>query len=279
MSVSNAHDKALPCWVDGRTLPRHEALTRIDDSTATEGRGHYTTALVSGGEVRWIERHVRRLRSDAPRLGLPEVSASLVRTAFRELAPAAFGSGDGAIRLQHSVDGSGCAHLVGIPRSLGEEPDAWSTVRAPLTHEGARPWSGIKISSQLLYAMGRDAAKRAGAQDALYADSAGRLIEGGRCNLFVARASGEWVTPDLARGGVSGLGREVVLEAARAAAGSGTATIAIRDIGFHELASAAEIVAVNSLRGARAVVRLDGNDVGCENGPMHQQLADWIGIE
>lgn len=277
MPGSSASNEHFPCWVDGRVLAHAEALSRIDDSTSVEGRGHYTTARVRSGSVLWIERHVARLSTDAPRLGLPPVDGANVRAAFAQLAAAAFGTGDGAIRLQHSVDGTRAAHLVGLPRSLGDEPDAWSTIRAPLTHEGPRPWSGVKVSSQLLYAMGRDSAKTAGVEDALFADGAGRLIEGGRSNVFVARACGEWVTPDLARGGVTGLARDVILEACRAA--SGPSPISVRDIGFHELASAREIVAVNSLRGARSVVRLDGARVGVANGPLQKQLAEWLAID
>lgn len=277
MPASPASNEHLPCWVDGRVLPRTEALSRVDDSTAVEGRGHYTTARVRGGSVLWLDRHVARLKADAPRLDLPPVNDADARSALTQLAAAAFGDGDGAIRLQHSVDGSGVAHLVGLPRNLGEEPDAWSTVLAPLAHEGPRPWSGVKISSQLLYAIGRDAAQAAGVQDALFADSAGRLIEGGRSNVFISRASGEWVTPDLARGGVTGLARDVILEACAAA--QGAPPIAVRDIGFHELASAIEIVAVNSLRGARSVVRLDGTSVGAANGPLRTQLSEWLAID
>ena len=116
--------------------------------------------------------------------------------------------------------------------------------------------------------MADDAAKAAGAQDALFADSAGRLIEGGRCNVFVVLADGRWVTPDLARGGVAGLSREVVLERCR--------DFAVRDVGIEALWSAREIVAVNSVRGGRAVTRLDGRAVGSSAGPALSRIAEVL---
>ncbi|MEE3330054.1 MAG: aminotransferase class IV [Myxococcota bacterium] len=276
MSVSN-EELPLPCWVDDRVLPRHEALSRVDDSAALEGRAHYTTARVSAGGVLWLDRHIARLRADALRLQLPAIDERDIRAAFRHLAPAAFGLGDGAIRLQHSVDSTGRAHLIGIPRSLGDEPDTWSAIRAPLVHEGPQPWSGAKISSQLLYTIARDATKRAGVREALFADAEGRLIEGAGSNVFVARASGEWATPDLVRGGVAGLARAVVLDACVAA--GGPHPISVCDIGYHELANASEVVAMNALRGARSVVALDGRPVGSADGPLRKQLSAWIGID
>jgi len=231
---------------------------------------------VSAGDVLWLDRHIARLRADALQLELPAIDERGIRTAFRHLATAAFGLGDGAIRLQHSIDSTGRAHLIGIPRSLGNESDTWSAIRAPLVHEGPQPWSGAKVSSQLLYTSARDATRRAGVREALFADADGRLIEGAGSNVFVARASGEWATPDLVRGGVAGLARAVVLDACAA---GGPRSISVCDIGYYELSDASEVVATNALRGARSVVALDGRPVGSADGPLRKQLSAWINID
>lgn len=244
--------------------PRSEAQLRADDSALLDGRGHYTTARVSTGKTLWVDRHVARLADDARRLELPAIDEHTVRAVFAELAAAAFGSGDGAIRLQHSRDSAGQAHWLGVPRLLGDEPETWRAIRAPHAHEGPQPWSGIKTTNTLGYALARDAARRVGAQDALFADAAGRLIEGTRTNLFVVLEDGRWATPDLSRGGVAGLARDVVLEH--------TDAFAVRDIDFGALSTAREVVAVNSLRGGRAVVELDGQPIGAADGPALEQL-------
>jgi branched-subunit amino acid aminotransferase/4-amino-4-deoxychorismate lyase len=235
-----------------------------------DGVGHYTTARVRAGETLWVDRHVARLSVDARRLGLPAVDERVVRTAFAELAAAAFGPGDGAIRLQHSRDASGHSRWLGIARGLGDEPESWRAIRAPLCHEGTRPWSGAKTTHTLAYAIARDAATARGAQEALFADHAGRLIEGARCNLFAVLEDGSWATPDLARGGVAGLARDVVLE--------GTARFAVRDIAFHALPRAREIVAVNSLRGGRAVIELDGTPIGSASGPALDLVNELLAL-
>jgi len=250
--------------------PRSEARIRPDDSALLAGRGHYTTARVSAGRTLWVDRHLARLVADARRLGLPAVDEHTVRAAFGELARAAFGEGDGAIRLQHSCDAAGRAHWLGVPRRLGDEPDTWRTIRAPFAHEGPRPWSGVKTTDTLAYTLAREAARGHGAQDALFADTAGRLIEGTRTNLFVVLEDGRWATPDLCRGGVAGLAREVVLEA--------TDAFAVRDIGFDALLRAREVVAVNALRGGRPIVELDGKPIGAAHGPALEQVNELLGL-
>ena len=235
-----------------------------------DGVGHYTTARVRSGATLWVERHVARLAADARRLGLPGVDEQMACSAFAELAPAAFGTGDGAIRLQHSRDAAGRSRLLGVPRLLGDEPEAWRSIRAPLAHEGARPWSGIKTTNTLAYTVALEAARARGAQDALFADDAGRLIEGSRCNLFVVLEDGTWATPDLARGGVAGLARETVLEASD--------QFAVRDIAFHALLRAREVVAVNSLRGGRAVIELDGAPIGTPTGPALERVNQLLDL-
>ena len=94
-------------WVDGRLRPAGEPAVRADDSAFAEGRGCYTTALVRGGAPRWAERHVARLLRDARALGLPAPDPRALGRALAELARAAFGRGDGVVRLQLSRDGRG----------------------------------------------------------------------------------------------------------------------------------------------------------------------------
>ena len=240
-------------------MPRDGLHAGADDSALLDGRGHYTTARVRAGRVLWLDRHLARLTADAKQLGLPAVDELTVRTAFSELACAAFGDGDGAIRLQHSGGATGHSHWLGIPRALGEDSAHWHAVRAPLLHEGPRPWSGTKRSGSLDTVLARDAARQQGADEALFEDAAGRLIEGARSNLFVVLADGTWATPDVDRGGVAGLARAVVLEHSR--------RFAVRDISFHALGEARELVAVNALRGARPIVSLAGTPIGSPAGP------------
>lgn len=240
---------------------------RADDGAFTEGRGCYTTVRIRAGRPRFAERHARRLQAGAAALGLGPVEPERVARALAELAAAALPDGEGIVRLQLSCDADGELHLVGVPRALGDDPPLWRAIVAPFRHPGelALP-GGHKLTNRLALALAGDAARDAGAQEALLLDAAGRLVEGGRSNVLVVDAGGRVSTPPLGRGAVDGIARRLVLER--------VAEVAERDVPEPELRAAREIVAVNAVRGAVPVVVLDGVAVGDgRRGPWAQRLA------
>jgi branched-subunit amino acid aminotransferase/4-amino-4-deoxychorismate lyase len=242
---------------------------RADDSAFFEGRGCYTTALVRAGRPRWLERHAERLSGSASQLGLGALAPERVRTAISELARAAFGDGDGIVRMQASRDPDGNLHLVGVPRPVGEEPDMWSAILVPLPHSGGGLARGLKVSSRLTMALAGDAAREAGAQEALLLDASGRLVEGSRSNILVSSEPDSLVTPPLAFGAVAGIARSLALER--------VAGIVEREVTADELRRANEIVAVNAVRGARPITTLDGKPVGDGTpGPWAKRLREVL---
>jgi branched-subunit amino acid aminotransferase/4-amino-4-deoxychorismate lyase len=242
-------------WLDGRLLDARQPVLRIDDSAWLEGRGAYTSARIDAGHARFAARHATRLARSARALGIGEIDPALVLRAFDELGRAAFGDGAGVVRLQASRDAHGDPHLVGVPRALGEDRESWSAlvVRLP-GPTGAAASAGAKVSSRLAIALASDAAARAGADEALLVDAAGRLVEGARTNAIVVDADGRLSTPPLALGAVAGIAREVLLER--------VPELGERVVLEPELRGAREIIAVNAVRGARAVVRVDDFSVG-----------------
>jgi len=216
--------------------------------------------------VRFAERHAARMAQAARQLRLGPLDEPLVRRALDELAEAAFGTGHGIVRLQASRDGEGRLHLVGVPRPLGPEPAEWSAILVQPPHDGGGLAPGLKVSSRLTLALAGDAARGAGADEALVLDAAGRLVEGARSNIVVAPAGAGPVTPPLARGAVAGIARDVVLER--------VSELAERDVAAVELGRASEIVALNAVRGARPITRLEDAPVGDGRaGPWAQRLA------
>jgi D-alanine transaminase len=258
-------------WVDGRLEAAGRPVLRADDSAWLEGRGAYTSARVEAGRVRFAERHARRLARGARALGLGELAEQRVLRAFTELARAAFGEAPGVVRLQASRDAEGTLHLVGVPRALGPETDAWSAVVVRLPGaSGPGAAGGAKVASRLAQALAIDAARAAGADEALLLDAAGRLVEGARTNAIVVGADGRLATPPLALGAVAGIAREVLLER--------VPELEERVVLEPELRRAREIVATNSVRGARPVVRLDGAPVGDGRpGPWARRLDAALG--
>lgn len=257
------------CWIDGRLQPLDEPAVRADDSAFSEGRGCYTTAKVVGGRPRFPERHAARITRSVRALGLGEVDPHAAETALRELAKAAFGDGDGVVRIQASRDGDGNPHLVGVPRPLGSEPAQWRAMVIALAHAGAGMAPGVKVSSRLTMALAGDAAREAGVDEALLLDGAGFLVEGSRSNIIVVPQGGVPTTPPDGAGGVSGIARGLALERVPELVEAPVSEAALRE--------AREIIAVNAVRGARPIVALDDARVGDgAAGPWSRRFAEAL---
>lgn len=253
-----------PVWVDGRLQSGDAAAVRADDSAFAEGRGCYTSVRIRAGAPRFVERHVRRLARDAKALGLPAADPRLLRRALGELARAAFAGGEGVVRLQLSRDGGGALHVVGVPRDLGDDPPGWRAVTAPFPHPGAPLAGGPKLTHRLLHGLAFDAARSAGAEEALLFDTAGRLVEGARTNVIALGADGALRTPPAERGAVAGVALEVASERLPA--------LRRRDLSRRDLLAARGVVVINAVRGARALVALDGAELGAEGAALAARL-------
>ena len=255
---------AGPIWVDGTLRPADNAVVRADDSAYSEGRGCYTSVRIRAGAPTFALRHVRRLERGARALGLPAVDPELLTRALAEVARAAFGSGDGVVRLQLSRDGDGALHVVGVPRALGEEPLAWRAVTAPIAHPGALFAGGPKLTHRLYQALALDAARAARAEEALLFDASGWLVEGARTNVVALAADGVLCTPPAARGAVAGIALEVASE---------RLPLEPRDLSRSDLFAARGVAVTNAVRGARALVALDGAELGPESHALAERIA------
>jgi len=97
-------------------------------------------------------------------------------------------------------------------------------------------------------------------------DGAGYVIEGCRSNLFVVDRKGALVAPNISRGAVAGLAQEIVHEL--------IPSVVMRDLSVDELDDARELVAVNAVRQAVSVVRLDQKPIGTgQPGEWQQRLS------
>jgi branched-subunit amino acid aminotransferase/4-amino-4-deoxychorismate lyase len=223
----------------------------------------YTTGRFCTGHVWLAERVAARLVRDAHALGLGVHEPGDVLERLLAAGRASFGAGgEGVVRLEARAGGE----LVASTRPLGPEPETWRAIAARVVHPGPGPAPGAKRAGVEALESARAEAQAAGVDEALLFDAAGRLVEGARTNLVLALANGRWVTPPAARGSVRG----VALEAALAAG----AVLEERDVSRAQCRAAREIVATNAVRGARAIVVLDGAPIGDGiPGPLRAALA------
>jgi branched-subunit amino acid aminotransferase/4-amino-4-deoxychorismate lyase len=241
---------------------------RADDSAYAEGRGCYSTVRIDAGRPRFASRHIARLQAGTRELGLGSLDEARVLAALDELASAAFTDSMGIIRLQASRDATGL-RLIGIPRSLGNDPDQWTATRFAVAHPGPSAAHGLKVTNRLTLALAREAAQGAGVDEAILFDIEQRLVEGARSNLFCVLRDGTLATPPIDSGAVDGIARAVCLER--------LAEIEERTIPVAELARASELIAVNAIRGAKPIITLDGRPVGSGSpGPGCERLADVL---
>jgi len=172
-------------------------------------------------------------------------------------AARAFGALECIVRLEW--DGE---RLVGVPRELGVEPSCWSTVIAPIQHPGPAPPQGAKLLGRRFLEEARHAAQRAGVDESILLDATDHVVEGARSNLVVVGEDGVLRTPPLARGAVAGVAREALLDRLEEA-----------DVPHAALCAAREVIALSSVRGARAIVRIGSRAVGDgQPGPMARDL-------
>ncbi|HEY8122781.1 MAG TPA: aminotransferase class IV [Myxococcota bacterium] len=225
----------------------------------------YTTARWSGVRVTLGRRAAERLARDAAALGLGAVDAERALAELVRLGSYRFGAAQGIVRLEARRDERGALALTGTTRALGPERRAWSAVSA--AHAGPHPRApGAKLTRPDIEAA-REAIQAAHADEALLFDASGRLVEGARANLIVVREDGALLTPALALGGVRGLALALLRET--------LPEIAEAELTRDDLACAAELIAVNSVRGAKPIAQLDGAAIGRvpAPGPVCERLA------
>lgn len=228
------------------------------------GRGCFTSARATSGRAWWIERHVRRLVRDASCLGLPAPDPAACRRLLEELAAPSRIRGELKVRVEAHADAVLGVRLRGAATELDPDHATWRAVAG--AHPGPSPTSAIKSTDRSRYDPAIAAARAAGADEALLFDAAGLLVEGARTNVIVHRAEGPLVTPPLARGGQAGIAREILLER--------VPELREDDVSAFDLRRAREVIAVNAVRGARAITVLDGHAIGGGRvGPWCERLA------
>ncbi len=249
-------------WINGRLCDPASAMLSVFDRGARDGEGLLETLRVHRGIPFDWDRHMERLVLSAAELGFPVPPAPrALRTAMDEVL-AANRLSDAAVRITVTR---------GIPGGRPTRTGAW--VEAQAISE--RLWNGArtgkaravlskvpfepghlgrhKTSNRLAYALAREEARAARADEALLVSPDGWLLEGTTSNVFVVLHH-EVVTPPLDHGILPGITRRRVIEVA---AGTGTNVIE-RRVPAAGLAEAAEIFLTNSIQEVVPLVDLGG---------------------
>lgn len=218
------------------------------------GDGLFETMRVHRGGVPLWPRHLTRLREGAQRLGLQLPSVEFIEA---RVADATGGCGAGVLKLllTRGEGGRGYAPPVDAPSmwllSLHPLPASdqsglrvlWCDTRLA----GQPALAGIKHCNRLEQVLGRAEVERAGHDEGLMRDMAGKAICATAANLLVLR-DGRWLTPSVDACGVAGVLRGWLLEQGLA----DIATLAPEDV-----ESAQAVALSNAVRGILPISMLD----------------------
>jgi branched-chain amino acid aminotransferase len=139
-------------------------------------------------------------------------------------------------------------------------PPAATVTVVPWPRNERSPLTGVKSVSYGDNVVALAWAKQRGADEALFANTAGRLCEGAGSNVLVEQ-KGALVTPPLSAGCLPGVTRALLVELGVAEE---------RDLSLSALWAAGEVALTSSTRGLQPVAAVDSQAVNLVPGPLTQ---------
>jgi len=182
----------MRAWVGGRLLEDIDApAISVLDHGLTVGDGVFETVKAVRGEPFALTRHLQRLSVSAAGLGLPEPDHDDVRAAVRAVLD---GQTDALTRVRitwtagpgplGSARGEGPATLAVVVSDAVERAERVAVATVPWPRNERSAVAGLKTTSYAESVVALDAAKRAGASEAVLANTRGELCEGTGSNVF-----------------------------------------------------------------------------------------------
>ncbi len=257
----------LAVAVGGRgVVDPSEPVLRADDEALLRGRAAFETLRVYSGRPFRLAEHLERLAGSADRIGLPAVNRLELEDLAAQAVEAA-GAPDAVLRLFWTPTPMSLALVSELPdhlealRKRGQRLISLRGVRAD------EPWllPGVKSTSYAVNMAAEAEAKRGGADDAVFVDSVGTVLEGPTTNVWWRRGE-TLLTPALELGILAGVTRGVVIELA----GSLGYEVAEGVYPLSRLSEAEEAFTTSSIREVMPVVELD--EAGLGRGPAADEL-------
>lgn len=241
-------------WLDGRFVPADEATLAIADPALQSGLAVFETLALRAGRMVDPDRHLARLHHGAATIAAPLPEDDALPAAMRETA-AAIDAAHGWLKVVASRSGRLAVFADRVdPERIGR---ASTAVILPYRRSRKDPTAGIKVVGYAGFVLGTEEAERRGADDGLWLNDRGHLVEAGSANLFVVD-HGRLFTPSEEDGILPGVVRGRVLEVA--------ASIGMKvhpgKVRVPRLRNADEAFLTSSVRGVRPLVRVDGRPIG-----------------
>ena len=247
-----------------------EPVVRADDEALLRGRAAFETLRVYDGRPFRLEAHLDRLSASAASIGLP----ALERGSLEELVPLVLPfAGEGAVLRLVWTGGSdaappaGLALLSAVPEWIEDVRMRGARAVSLLGVRAAVPWllPGVKSTSYAVNMAAEAEAKRRGADEAIFVDGDGIVLEGTVTNVWW-RKDATLFTTSVDLGILAGVTRAALLEVAPSC-GYGVEEGMFQ---LEELREADEAFTSSSVREVMPLVEIDGRRL--ELGPAADAL-------
>ena len=261
---------AAPVWVDGTLVAAEDAAVSVFDHGLTVGDGVFETLRIYRGRPFALRRHLDRLERSAAGLELPVPDREVLERAVAEVLRGAglgrAGLGEARLRLTVTAGpaplgsgrGAGAATLIVAVAALDPVPTTAEVTVVPWPRNERSAVVGLKTTSYAENVVALAYARRAGASEAIFANTRGELCEGTGSNVVLGLA-GRLVTPPLSSGCLAGVTRELVLERCH---------VAEVDLAMAALSQADEAFLTSSTREVQPISAVDGRRLPAAPGPL-----------
>ncbi|HVE91595.1 MAG TPA: aminotransferase class IV [Actinomycetota bacterium] len=261
-------------WLNGKLLDESDAWIPALDRGVLWGYGLFETLRAYSARLWAFNEHHARMQRGAESLDIPIPTADVVAQAMQQVIEAnnladcgvrvTVTRGTGPVDPNGEVAESGSTLVTAWP--IGDYSRLYEDGAALITLPGwCRSMPDVKSTSYAVSVAGRTAASRAGADDAVFVDSGGRVLEATASNLMAIR-DGCLVTPPLDSGVLPGVTRQALLDVAQA---EGLRTRE-EDLIIGSLQSSEEVILTSTLREVYPVSAIDGTPL--RRGPMAERL-------
>jgi branched-chain amino acid aminotransferase len=249
----------LPCSVDGQIGPVAEATISIADDGFLRGDGAFEMLKLYGGKPFALEDHLDRLDRSTEGIFLEYDRPTFEREIGALIE--AHGKQDAALRLVLSRGGRRIAIVEPLPDF--RHGLTLSSVRYQptivLNHLKTLSYGGNMRSTRI--------AQRHGADEALWIQPDGSVLEAPTSTLFWVDRDGELHTPELDVGVLASITRERIMRLVPATEDEGCQ--------LADVLGASELFLASSLREIQGISALDGLEYVCP-GPVTQKVADLL---
>ncbi|MHB8868930.1 MAG: aminotransferase class IV [Thermoleophilia bacterium] len=259
-------------YLDGTVMPLESGRVGVEDRGFQLGDGVYEVVKVYGGRLLWLEDHLERLAWSIEQILLPEALVDHQLSAVLPTLVSSSGVTEGTayVQVTRGVAPREFALPVGAPATVlayvrGQVFPGAAEILAGIYLHAVQDqrWArcDIKSTNLLPAVLAKEAARKAGAHEAMYVSPEGIVREGGSSNVFLVM-DGVLHTHPANNRILNGITRCHALEAARALG----LTVVEEGVPFEDLHRVEEMFIASTTRDIMPVVRVGG--LGLSDSPV-----------